>query len=47
MPGQTGDGGTAAGPNLATTQSGPDWLVTACDGAAATTLFWKVLLATH
>lgn len=45
--GQTGDGGVAAGPNLATTQSGPDWLVTACDGTAATNLFWKVLLGTH
>lgn len=45
--GQAGDGGTAAGPDLATTQSGPDWLVTACDGAAATSIFWKVLLATH
>ncbi len=45
--GQAGDGGVTAGPNLATTQGGPDWLVTACDGTAATTLFWKVLLATH
>ena len=41
------DGGTTAGPNLATDQSGPDWLVTGCDGTAATTLFWKILLATH
>jgi len=45
--GQTGDAGVTAGPNLATTQSGPDWLVTGCDGTAATNLFWKVLLATH
>ncbi|HVV52373.1 MAG TPA: hypothetical protein VHO06_22090 [Polyangia bacterium] len=45
--GQTGDGGTAAGPDLATNQGGPDWLVTACDGAAATSLFWKVLMTTH
>lgn len=41
------DGGTTAGPILATDQSGPDWLVTGCDGATATTLFWRVLLATH
>ncbi len=41
------DGGTTAGPNLATDQSGPDWLVTECDGTAATTLFWTILLATH
>ena len=45
--GQAADGGTAAGPNLATTQTGPDWLVTGCDGNAATALFWKVLSATH
>ena len=45
--GRTGDAGATAGPDLATDQSGPDWLVTACDGAAATSLFWKVLLATH
>jgi hypothetical protein len=41
------DGGTTAGPTLATNQSGPDWLVTGCDGTAATTLFWRVLLSTH
>jgi hypothetical protein len=41
------DGGATAGPNLATDQSGPDWLVTECDGTTATTLFWKILLATH
>jgi hypothetical protein len=43
--GQSGD--AAAGPNLATDQTGPDWLVTGCDGAAATALFWKVLATTH
>ena len=41
------DGGTSAAPDLATDQSGSDWLVTGCDGTAATRLFWKVLLATH
>jgi len=41
------DGGTAAGPNLATTKDGPDWLVTGCDGNVATALFWKVLGTTH
>ena len=39
--GQTGDAG--AGPNLTTNKNGPDWLVTACDGNAATKLFWKIL----
>ena len=32
---------------LATEQSGTGWLVTGCDGTAATTLFWKVLLGTN
>ena len=41
------DGGATAGPNLATEQSGSGWLVTGCDGTAATTLFWKVLLGTN
>jgi hypothetical protein len=36
-----------AGPNLTTNQSGPAWLVTGCDGTAATTLFWKVLGTTN
>jgi hypothetical protein len=45
--GQAGDGGTTAGPNLAKTQDGPDWLVTGCDGTVATQLFWKVLQTTH
>jgi hypothetical protein len=45
--GQTGDGGTAAGPDLATTPDGPDWLVTGCDGTAATTAFWNILRSTH
>jgi hypothetical protein len=44
--GQTGDAGTAAGPNLAKDSTGPDWLVTGCDGTAATTLFWNVLRST-
>ena len=38
------DGGATAGPDLATSQSGSGWLVTGCDGTAATTLFWEVLL---
>lgn len=42
--GQTGDAGTTSGPNLPADQAGSDWLVTACDGSAATELFWKVLL---
>ena len=45
--GPTGDGGTAAGPDLATMPNGPDWLVTGCDGTAATTAFWNVLGTTH
>ena len=44
--GQTGDTGTTSGPNLPTDQAGSDWLVTACDGSAASELFWKVLLST-
>ena len=41
------DGGATAGPNLATKQSGSGWLVTGCDGMAATTLFWNVLRGTN
>jgi hypothetical protein len=41
------DGGATAGPDLATIQSGSGWLVTGCDGTAATTLFWKVLSGTN
>ena len=41
------DGGATAGPSLVTNQSGPDWLVTACDGNAPATLFWKVLRGTN
>jgi hypothetical protein len=41
------DGGATAGPNLGTDPSGRDWLVTGCDGTVASTLFWKVLLATQ
>jgi hypothetical protein len=43
----TGDAGATAGPNLTTNPSGDNWLVTGCDGAAATALFWKVLGTTH
>ncbi len=42
-----GDGGATAGPNLVTNPSGGNWLVTGCDGAAATALFWKVLGTTN
>jgi hypothetical protein len=45
--GQTGDAGATAGPNLVTDQTGPTWLVTGCDGTAATTLFWNALRSTH
>jgi hypothetical protein len=40
----TVDGGATAGPDLATNQTGPGWLVTGCDGTVATKLFWNVLL---
>lgn len=42
-----GDGGATVEPNLVAVQIGPDWLVTGCDGAVATSLFWKVLMDTH
>jgi hypothetical protein len=38
------DGGATAGPDLATDQSGSGWIVTGCDGMAATTRFWEILL---
>ncbi len=38
------DGGATAGPDLATEQTGSGWLVTGCDGTAATTRFWEILL---
>lgn len=41
------DGGATAGPDLASDQSGPGWLVTGCDGTAATKAFWDVLRTTH
>jgi hypothetical protein len=41
------DGGATGGLDLTTDQSGSGWLVTGCDGAAATTAFWKILLGTH
>jgi hypothetical protein len=47
-PGGSGaDGGASAGPNLATNQSGPGWLVTGCDVNGPKALFWKALQATH
>ena len=39
--------GATNGPDLMTDTSGPSVLVTACDGAAATAQFWKVLGTTH
>jgi hypothetical protein len=41
------DAAATDGPALTTDQGGSDWLVTACDGTAATTAFWKILLGTH
>ena len=41
------DAGATAGPSLATDQSGPDWLVSGCDGNAATNRFWTILLGTN
>ena len=41
------DAGATAGPNLATNPSGPDWIVTACDGNAPAKLFWNVLRGTN
>jgi len=41
--GPVGDGATA-GPDLATNPNGPTWLVTGCEGMAATTRFWQLLL---
>lgn len=38
--------GPEAGPDLVADPGGSGWLVTACDGAAATTLFWEALLGT-
>ena len=35
--------GATAGPDLATNSNGSDWLVTGCDGTAATTRFWNLL----
>jgi hypothetical protein len=43
---QTTDAGLAAGPPLIADPGGSDWLVTACDGAAATARFWELLLNT-
>jgi hypothetical protein len=41
------DGGATAGPDLASDQGGPGWLVTGCDGTAATNAFWTALRSTH
>ena len=38
--------GATAGPGLAIDSSGSSWLVTGCDGTAATTRFWELLLGT-
>ena len=38
--------GATAGPDLNTDPAGHNWLVTACDGAAATSAFWQ-FLASH
>jgi len=38
------DGGATSGPDLTTSPSGSGWLVTGCDGTAATTRFWEILL---
>jgi hypothetical protein len=40
------DAGAATEPSLTSDQKGPDWIVTGCDGAAATAEFWNVLLKT-
>lgn len=40
-------GDTTAGPALMTDAAGSGWLVTACDGAAATSRFWQVLSGTR
>lgn len=39
--------GSTNGPDLAANASGSGWLVTACDGAAATAQFWHVLGTTR
>ena len=42
-PAGTVGGGATVGPDLATSRNGPGWLVTGCDGTAATTRFWEIL----
>lgn len=39
------DAGSTAGLALLPTSGGPGWLVTGCDGGAATTRFWQLLTA--
>jgi len=41
------DAGATAGPELAADRHGTGWLVTECDGAAATAFLWKALLGTN
>lgn len=41
------DAGAADAPSLVADPHGAHWLVTACDGGAATSLFWRVLRGTH
>jgi len=38
--------GTTVGPNLSMEKGGPNWLVTGCDGTAATLQFWTALRTT-
>ncbi len=45
-PAVPGGAAATAGPDLAMDPEGSNWLVTACNGAAATARFWQVLLAT-
>lgn len=39
--------GATVGPNLNAEKTGPNWLVTACDGTAAANQFWAALRTTH
>jgi hypothetical protein len=45
-PGALSDAASTSGPDLLTDTAGPAWLVTECDGAAATERFWENLLRT-
>jgi len=46
VPAGSGDAAATVGPDLLTDPSGSGWLVTNCDGAAATARFWEILLST-